>query len=62
VESRAGGVLFSPDGKLTSQFAWSLGLETNNMVEFLTLWKGLEAAIENKISRLIVFGDLMIVI
>lgn len=41
--------------------SWDLGLETNNMAEFLTLWKGLEVAIEKKIPRLTVFGDSMII-
>jgi len=47
---------------MVSQFAWGIGIVTNNQAKFLALWKGLEIAEEFKISRINDFGDSMLAI
>lgn len=45
-EVGARGALFNPNEKIVAQFSWGLGHATNNQVEFLYLWKGLETSLE----------------
>ena len=52
-----GGVILCPDNKIETQYAWGLGVASNNQAEYLALWQGLETTIEKKISKILVFGD-----
>lgn len=45
--------------KIGIECVWGLGVEINNQAMFWALWKGLELAIDTKIT---VFGDSLIVI
>jgi len=62
VEARVRGALFNPNEKIVAQFPWGLGHATNNQVEFLSLWKGLETSFEINFYFILVFIDSMIII
>ena len=40
-EAGAGGVIFDPEGKIVSSYAWVLGQKTNNKEEWLSLYYGM---------------------
>ena len=60
--SGGGVVILMPSGSIQSSFAWGLGVETNNFVEFYALWQGLRQALSLKIRNISVFGDSRLVI
>ena len=60
--SSAGGVIFDPGGNKQNEFAWGIGRNTNNYVEWLALLKGLEIAIDLGIKELAVLGNSLLVI
>ena len=57
-----GGVILSPGGSTKLHFAWGLGHETNNRVEALALWHGLNLAIKRNLLSISVFGDSRLII
>ena len=61
-EVGARGALFNPNEEIVAQFSWGLGHATNNQVEFLSLWKGLETSLEINFNIILVFIDSMIII
>ena len=52
-----GGVFVSASGAIVSNYAWGLGIESNNTTEFCALWQGLRIAKNKGITALTVFGD-----
>jgi ribonuclease HI len=58
----AGGILGDPGGNRVIQFAWGLGLASNNLVEAYALWNGLRLAYEEGVRPMIILGDSMLVI
>jgi ribonuclease HI len=57
-----GGVINKPRGKIVTNYAWGLGSLTNNEVEALALYVGINLALSNRINNLIICGDSMLVI
>ena len=57
-----GGVLFEPDEVHESLYSWGLEEDTNNIVEYLSLWKGLFQFHAHGISEIIVIGDSRLII
>ena len=55
-------MLYDPEGHLNLNYAWNLGIDTNNMVEDLALWQGLSQAIRLDIQDLTVVGDSRIIL
>ena len=39
-----GGILVNPEGSIHLTYSWALGMDTNNIVDALALWKGLNQA------------------
>ena len=60
--SGGGGMILLPSGSIHSSFAWGLGVESNNFVEYHALWQGLRQAISLNIRNILVFGDSKMVI
>ena len=58
----AGGVSFDTRGNRLKDYAWGIGKNSNNYVEWLALSKGMEIANMLRIKELVVFGDLLLVI
>ena len=56
-EVGVGGIIFDPGGNIVSSYAWGLGYKTNNEVEWLALFFGLELAKHLKITKITVLGD-----
>jgi ribonuclease HI len=57
-----GGIILDPGGNTLFQFAWGLGVKTNNIVEAYSLYLGLKIARDHQIHKLTVIGDSMIII
>ena len=57
-----GGILLSSENSGLINYAWGLGIMSNNMAEALALWQGLKIAHEQKIHSLVVFGDSKLII
>jgi len=45
-----GDILLDPDGQNELQYSWVLGFETNNLVEDLALWQGIQQALRLNIQ------------
>ena len=58
----AGGVIFDHKGIKQKEYAWGIGRETNNGVEWYALIKGLELAREMGIEEMNAIRDSLIVI
>ena len=56
-----GGVIFYFEGNKQKDYAWVLGKKSNNVVEWISLIKGLEIASNYRMAELAVFGDSLIV-
>ena len=52
-----GGILLSSENSVLANYAWGLGIMSNNMAEALALWQGLKLAHERNLNSLVVFGD-----
>jgi ribonuclease HI len=57
-----GGIISKSDGTSTLRFAWGLGVASNNRVEALALWQGLNQAMLLNIRDLVVLGDSRVII
>jgi ribonuclease HI len=51
-----------PRGNHIASFAWGLGNVSNNITKTYSLWKGVSIAREERITKLVVLQDSMIVI
>lgn len=49
-------------GSTKLRFAWGLGHESNNRVEALALWQGLNLVIKSNFLSISVFGDFRLII
>ena len=58
----AGGVYFNFEGIKLKEYAWGIGMKTNNGVEWLALIKGIELERKDGIEELVVFRDSCMVI
>jgi ribonuclease HI len=56
------GVIYDLEENKIVEYSWGLGKETNNKVEILTVYMGLNLFRERNIQTLIVLGDFEIVI
>ena len=52
-----GGILLEPNGSIKLSFAWGLGFASNNQVEFLALWQGLNQVLKLGIKEVNIVGD-----
>ena len=52
-----GGIIFDPGGNIITSFAWGIGRKSNNEVELLSLYLGLELVGQNNINKILVVGD-----
>ena len=57
-----GGTLLSSENSVLANYAWGLGIMSNNMAEALALWQGLKIAHEQNLHSLVVFGDSKLII
>lgn len=62
MEAGAGGVILCPDGKVSENFPWGLGVTKNNQKEELGLCQGLRLKLVEGIFHLSIFGDYLITI
>lgn len=53
----AGGVITLANGNTLCNYAWGLGIDSNNAAEFCSLWQGLKIARDKGIGNITVFGD-----
>jgi ribonuclease HI len=60
--SGGGGVILTPSCSTRSTFAWGLGVQSNNFVEYYALWQGLQQALSLNIQTISVFGDSKLVV
>jgi ribonuclease HI len=58
----AGGVIFDSDGQNIVDYSWGLGKTTNNKVESLAVYMGLQIAHSRNIHILTILGDSELVI
>ena len=58
----SGGVLIDYSEKIILNFSWGLGKKTNNAVEILAIWQGLNQARRLAIKKLTIMGDSRIII
>ena len=56
-EAGAGGIIFHPGGNIVSSYAWGLGQKTNNEVQCLALFFGMNLARELNISKITILGN-----
>ena len=59
---RCKGILQYPGGNHIASYAWGLGNVSNNIVRDYSLWKGVQIATKERITKIVIFGDSMIVI
>ena len=56
-EAGAGGIIFHPGGNIVSSYAWGLSQKTNNEVQCLALFFGMNLARELNISKITILGN-----
>jgi len=54
--------LVTPIGFLEISFTWGLGIETNNRAKALSLWQGLNQAINHDVQDLVIIRDSWLII
>jgi hypothetical protein len=59
---RVRGIIFDPEGRMESTFAWGLGTSTNNQDEAYALFQGLLLANDSNIESMIIVGDSSVII
>ena len=56
-EAGANGIIFDPRGNKVLTYAWGLGQNTNNKVEWLALLFEMEPIKQNKITKVTILGN-----
>ena len=56
-DSRASGLVFSPDSLTNSSFSWGIGSLTNNQAECYSLFMASQIAMEKGYKSVQIFGD-----
>jgi ribonuclease HI len=58
----ASGSLLDPGGNIVTHYSWGLRVTSNNTAEAYALLQGLSIAKERNVTKLVIFGDSMMVI